>query len=99
MQLAGLKGYEKARIADWSKPGGFATLLVREGFTVTFTHDGRHRVPRATTSLQVEPIAAAFVAEWLVDLSKQVSKDAAGLETVTKQHLEDPEVVKGTIES
>lgn len=98
MQLAGLKKYELVSVAAWRRPGGFATLLVTEGFAVTFAHDPRHRVPKAYISLEVEPKGAAFVAEWLVDLSNQDSKDAAGLETVTKQHLGKPQVRRGTID-
>ena len=55
MQLVGLLPYEEAQADAWSKPGGSCTLLVREGFTITFAHGGERRRERALTSLEVGP--------------------------------------------
>lgn len=59
VQLVGLQPSEQERAQDWCKMDGACTLLVSDGFGITFTHDSRRRCPTAITSLKVKPAGAA----------------------------------------
>lgn len=73
------------RLTHAPTKAGVRTLDVSPGFRVLIAATRPYRSLVITTSLEVDPVGAAFVKKWLLALAQYDKKDVSGMTAATRK--------------